>query len=458
MGWKCIVAVIFATATLASCQIVPPTVDATSPIESDSDVVTPTAEEVVDAIELAPNTLTHNLYIDIGAGGTWHVLQTAIPVAHNVSREYHLTLDIFDSGNQLIQSIPDIQITGVSGDFFVFTDLHFADWTGNGYLDMSVRVDNGGSIGNDPHHFWLWDVVTGQFVFNHELTQLSHMSSVGIATGDFQHDGTIFSQYRESMFWVSNFYRWEDEHLVRVSSQSYRLGRAYFAVLSPPLGQAYLDPDFFLVSERDNVVMSHHVIEGDWAYELVRTDAHTGYLYIGQRMDGVFVYRQHFLLESDWWAVVTHPIMRVDMNFDGVTDILISLGHFGVRGTRLYAAFLRQGDSYVATNFSTILNPQMNTDYQLFESINGNVNFFERVLYGYENGQFVPRYAYHTHSDPDGGPWQVTTTIRSGQAIEEVFATEDYYWLITPDWWPDVPFDRGWWELWPIQPFVAILE
>ena len=453
MRWRCIITVIFATVTLASCQSMSPAVATTVPAQSDSNVMTPTAEELIDSTEPATNSLTDNLYVDIGTGETWRVLQTATPVAHDISRAYYLTLEIFGADNQLIQSIPDIHITGVSDDFFVFSDLRFADWTGNGYWDMSVRVGNGGSIGNDPHHFWLWDVASGQFVFNHELTQLSHMTSIGIATGDFEHDGTIFSSYREGMFWVNNFYRWEEEWLVRVASQTYRYGRTYFAVLVPPLGQTYLEPDFFLVSERSNVVRSHHVIEGDWAYELVLTDAHTGYVYIGQRVDDVFVYRQHFLIESDWWAVVVHPIMRVDMNFDGVTDILISLGHFGVRGTRLYAAFLRQGDSYVATNFSTILNPQMNTDYQLFESINGNVNFFERVLYGYENGQFVPRYAYHVHSDPNGGPWQAIATVRSGQAVEEVFEMDDEYWLATPDWWPDIHFDRSWGWQWPIQPW-----
>jgi len=56
--------------------------------------------------------------------------------------------------------------------------LSFKDWNFDGFLDIGLRAWKGGSMGNDPHYYWLWDSSSGHFVRNEDLEEISWYSSV----------------------------------------------------------------------------------------------------------------------------------------------------------------------------------------------------------------------------------------------------------------------------------------
>jgi len=61
-------------------------------------------------------------------------------------------------------------------------EIQFADFTGNGYLGMSLVQSLGGSAENLPSYFWLWDIEKGQFIRNEELeflSSFSHVTAIG---------------------------------------------------------------------------------------------------------------------------------------------------------------------------------------------------------------------------------------------------------------------------------------
>ena len=56
--------------------------------------------------------------------------------------------------------------------------LSFDDWNFDGYLDVSLWQYIGGSMGNAPTYYWLWDNDVGMFVANTELGEISESSTV----------------------------------------------------------------------------------------------------------------------------------------------------------------------------------------------------------------------------------------------------------------------------------------
>jgi len=61
--------------------------------------------------------------------------------------------------------------------------VHFADYNFDGFLDMVLSVDEGGSMRNSPSLYWLWDNEQGKFVYNNELSDLSNHSTIEINEG-----------------------------------------------------------------------------------------------------------------------------------------------------------------------------------------------------------------------------------------------------------------------------------
>lgn len=54
------------------------------------------------------------------------------------------------------------------------------DWNFDGYLDISLWKAMGGSMGNEPSHYWLWDSKKNQFIQNDELEQISECHGLSI--------------------------------------------------------------------------------------------------------------------------------------------------------------------------------------------------------------------------------------------------------------------------------------
>jgi len=69
--------------------------------------------------------------------------------------------------------------------------ISFADYNGDGYLDIAIVRFRENRLLIDPHYYWLWDTNTGQFVQNAQLSELSESTSI-----IFFPDGTLESFLR----------------------------------------------------------------------------------------------------------------------------------------------------------------------------------------------------------------------------------------------------------------------
>jgi len=82
--------------------------------------------------------------------------------------------------------------------------LAFDDWNFDGFLDLSLWKYVGGTLGNAPHYFWLWDIDLRIFVANEELEMISEGSAL---VTDIENNRLI-SSWRESPWEIGVNY-WE---------------------------------------------------------------------------------------------------------------------------------------------------------------------------------------------------------------------------------------------------------
>jgi len=138
----------------------------------------------------------------------------------------HVRLDIVQS--EVFQEEVDITITVMCVDrltvhqvieqtIFGFGDLqqfdwHFADYSNNGYFDMAIRSFPGGSMGNDPHIYWLWDAASQQFVLNEAMTNHSSLTNIRLLE-----NGDLRSFHRDGQlrWWLTHRFMDGDFTLVR---------------------------------------------------------------------------------------------------------------------------------------------------------------------------------------------------------------------------------------------------
>jgi hypothetical protein len=89
------------------------------------------------------------------------------------------TIKIYGANGEHIQTIDGIS-TFLQRKQLFETDFSFDDWNGDGYFDISLYRIPGGSMGNRPTYFWLWDNQIKQFVICKELEELSNDSSISL--------------------------------------------------------------------------------------------------------------------------------------------------------------------------------------------------------------------------------------------------------------------------------------
>ena len=65
---------------------------------------------------------------------------------------------------------------------------------------------------------------------------------------------------------------------------------------------------------------------------------------------------------SDIHENAARTIILLDVDFDGVADILVFRGHEGNQGVVTYSAFLKRGDTYIQTNFDEIPFPAIDVE------------------------------------------------------------------------------------------------
>jgi len=115
--------------------------------------------------------------------------------------EYETTITIFSYHGNIIQEITGLKIASDTSPI-----LRFEDFNRDGHLDMMLRVAQGGSMRNDPHYIWLWDVDARQFVLHEELTELSFRAGISINENNWLgNSGNIHAFSRGGM----GYYLWE---------------------------------------------------------------------------------------------------------------------------------------------------------------------------------------------------------------------------------------------------------
>ena len=84
-------------------------------------------------------------------------------------------------------------------------------------------------------------------------------------------------------------------------------------------------------------------------------------------------------------------IRELDANFDGKTDILFHLGHFGAQGLERYACFLRTDDAFMENqSFSEIPNPVVDAKNQvILGSSRDGAALYEYYMFKFTDGEFL---------------------------------------------------------------------
>ena len=135
-------------------------------------------------------------------------------VGENESHHRHVTIQIKQNGEvlQVFDDLTQFFEPGTRRPFEEETfEIGFADFTGNGYLDMTLVSSLGGSAENLPSYFWLWDREAGKFVRNEALEFMSsfaHVTAIG--------EGCVVSRVREGTMGESfGFHQYVNGEFIR---------------------------------------------------------------------------------------------------------------------------------------------------------------------------------------------------------------------------------------------------
>ncbi|MDR0220318.1 MAG: rhodanese-like domain-containing protein [Lachnospiraceae bacterium] len=77
------------------------------------------------------------------------------------------------------QEFNDLSTGSLASEYNMY-GLVFDDWNFDGYQDLALWRYMGGSSGNNPHYYWLWDNEMGMFAENDVLMQISDIAGITI--------------------------------------------------------------------------------------------------------------------------------------------------------------------------------------------------------------------------------------------------------------------------------------
>jgi hypothetical protein len=137
-----------------------------------------------------------------------------------------LAIRITDYDGNFIQQIEGISLVQYSGSLHI----SFEDFNFDGFLDMTIMKYPGGVRGGAPHHIWLWNDEINEFIFNEELSEISHGRNLEINTETRQvmawsssvaGRNYIFLEFIEgtptavsTLEWIHfDYFEWAAEHL-----------------------------------------------------------------------------------------------------------------------------------------------------------------------------------------------------------------------------------------------------
>lgn len=88
-------------------------------------------------------------------------------------------------------------------------DIIFNDWNQDGFIDFSLHLADGGTMGNHPQRFWLWNSSKGKYVENEQLSEISDFAGLYLTehgqaasltkTGASGHE-RVYYQYKDGKF------------------------------------------------------------------------------------------------------------------------------------------------------------------------------------------------------------------------------------------------------------------
>jgi len=125
----------------------------------------------------------------------------------NLPRYSIMTIEIYDEEENLIQRIDDLitfTYMNSSSDY----GLSIVDWNFDGYMDITLFEMDGGTMGNMPSYYWLWDDNRSAYIYNDLLSDMSQ-------TGDLwteEESQEVVSTYYDQGY-HSTYYKWVGERL-----------------------------------------------------------------------------------------------------------------------------------------------------------------------------------------------------------------------------------------------------
>jgi len=276
----------------------------------------------------------------------------------------------------------------------------------------------------DVNYVYYVELVNGQAIITdvREVFYLEH----GDDEGRFMADGEIHDiRQQSSAFSVHDI----TEDNIQAIILHYKAGWE----------QALLGADFVRRHMLGNTLREYvRVIDDGKAYELFSTYAvnsdywydYETMLFISEVSNGSYQYIDSFEITMRLGSAIK-GITLIDIDFDGIKDVLVWLGSFGNQGAMVYDAFLNRENSYIETNFAEILNPAINTqDGSIRGSTRNSGASHSFFIYSFINDSFVKTDEFTREIDLDVNKPKYRISLKDGEAVEEVYWYDEDFDLI----------------------------
>ncbi len=162
-----------------------------------------------------------------------------------------------------------------------------------------------------------------------------------------------------------------------------------FSIADEPFLRNYLKGNIQkIVTVNDNGTM----------YELISTDYYTD----GERWEmqerfvflyenDSFIFKEALDASSEIDSEPRNNLQLIDINFDGILDILVDNGHFGAEGAVAYTCFINNKDSYIKyDSFSNIPNPAIDTENKkILSTWRNSAASHSWAMFTLQNNEFI---------------------------------------------------------------------
>lgn len=170
------------------------------------------------------------------------------------------------------------------------------------------------------------------------------------------------------------------------------------------------------------------VIEGTNAYELISThymsDEFFDYetmLFVSEFINGEYKCVNSFII-PERRENANGGLILMDVDFDGIKDVLVWLGHEGNQGVIRYSAFLHRGDSFIESNFDGIPSPVVDSrNKKIGGTIRNWAVSHNMYIYTFVDGCYVVTDSFTIELCLDTDELKYIVTLRDGNKVNEVY-------------------------------------